>query len=144
MRPLAFALPALMLAVTLGCGDRRNREVGGVNDTDVSAAATPTISDAAPEARDFTYDERQGFAESIRQQLADLDGRIQQLSAEAKSQGGAVSDRALSRIRASRRAADRNLSKIANASADDWDELKLNTNQAVETLNEAIEAALPK
>ncbi len=143
MRHLVLAVPALLLAVTLGCGDRKNRETAGVTDTSISVT-TPPVTDAPVEARDFSFEERQDFAESIRSQLSELDGQIAQLSAEAKSKGGAVSDRALERIRAARKAADRNLSKIANATADNWEQLKLNTNRSVETLNEAIESALPK
>ena len=143
MRHLALTVPALLLAVSLGCGDRKNRETGGVSDTSISVT-TPPVADAPPEARDFSFGERQDFAQSIRSQLAGLDAQIAQLSAEAKSKGGAVSDRALERIRAARKAADRNLSKIANVTADNWETLKLNTNQSVEKLNEAIESALPK
>ena len=98
----------------------------------------------AVEARDFTFDEREGFAQSIRTQLTDLDTQIAQLSAEAKSKGGAVSDRALERIRAARKAADRSLSSIAGATADNWETVKTNTNRSVETLAEAVEGAMPK
>jgi len=143
MRHLALAVPALLLALTLGCGDRKTRETGGVNDTSINVT-TPPVADAPPEARDFSFEERQDFAQSIRSQLADLDGRIAQLSAEAKSKGGAVSDRALERIRAARKAADRNLSKVANATAGSWEKVKLNTNQSVEALAEAVEGAMPK
>lgn len=142
MRHLALAVPALLLAVTLGCGERKTRETGGI-DTSINVT-TPPVAEAPPEARDFTFEERQDFAQSIRSQLAELDGQIEQLSAEAKSKGGAVSDRALERIRAARKAADRNLSKIANATAATWEQVKLNTNRSVENVAEAVESALPK
>jgi hypothetical protein len=143
MRQLALAVPALLLAVTLGCGDRKSRETAGVTDTSISVT-TPPVTDAPVEARDFSFEERQDFAQSIRTQLAELDGQIAQLAAEAKSKGGAVSDRALERIRAARKAADRNLSRIANATADNWEQVKLNTNRSVETVAEAVEGAMPK
>lgn len=143
MHHLALAVPALLLALTLGCGDRKNRESGGVSDTSISVT-TPPVAEAPVEARDFSFEERQEFAQSIRSQLAELDGQIQQLAAEAKSKGGAVSDRALERIRAARKAADRNLSKITNATAANWEAVKLNTNRSVETLAEAVEGAMPK
>ena len=143
MRHLALAVPALLLALSLGCGDRKNRETGGVSDTSVSVT-TPPVADAPIEARDFSFDERQGFAGSIRQQLAELDSRIEQLSAEAKSKGGAVSDRALARIRESRRTVDRNLGRIDNATADTWEDVKGRVNRSVEDLAEGVEAAMPK
>lgn len=143
MRHLALAVPALMLAVTLGCGDRKSNETGGVSDTS-STVTTPPAADEPIEARDFSFEERQGFAESIRSQLGELDGQIGQLAAEAKSKGGAVSDRALERIRTARKAADRNLSRIANVTADNWEKLKVNTNQSVQGVAEAVEGAMPK
>jgi hypothetical protein len=143
MRHLALAVPALLLALSLGCGDRRNRETGGVSDTSVSVT-TPPAAEAPVEAREFSYEERQDFAQSIRSQLTELDGRISELAAEAKSKGGAVSDRALERIRAARKVADRNLSRVANATAADWEKVKLNTNRSVENVAEAVESAMPK
>jgi len=143
MRYLALTVPALLLAVTLGCGNKKTSETGGVSDTSISVT-TPPAAEAPVEARDFSFEERQDFAQSIRSQLAELDGRIAELSKEAKSKGGAVSDRALERIRAARKAADRNLSKIASATATNWEKVKQNTNQSVETVAEAVEAAVPK
>jgi TolA-binding protein len=143
MRYLALAVPALLLAVTLGCGKKKTSESGGVTDTSISVT-TPPAAEAPVEARDFSFEERQAFAQSIRSQLAELDGRIAELSKEAKSKGGAVSDRALERIRADRKAVDRNLSKIASATAANWEKVKQATNQSVETVAEAVEAAMPK
>ena len=143
MRHLAFTVVLVMLTALPGCGDRKNNETGGVNDTSINVT-TPPAPEAPVEARDFTFDEREGFAQSIRTQLTDLDGQIAQLSAQAKSKGGAVSDRALERIRAARKAADRSLSGIAKATADNWDTVKTNTNRSVENLAEAVEGAMPK
>lgn len=143
MRQLTFIVPALLLAVTLGCGDRKTRESGGVNDSSINVT-TPPATEAPVEARDFSFAERQEFAQSIRSQLTELDTQIAQLSAEAKSKGGAVSDRALERIRAARKAADRSLAKIANATADNWEAVKTSTNQSVEAVAEAVEGAMPK
>jgi hypothetical protein len=144
MRYLALGVPAVLLAVTLGCGDRKKTsETARVSDTSVNVT-TPPVSDTAPVARDYSYAERQQFAQSIRGQLAELDSRIAELSKEAKSKGGAVSDKALERIRAARKTADRNLSKISSVSADKWEQVKLSTNRSVEAINDQIESAQPK
>lgn len=143
MRHLAITVVGVMLTGLLGCGDRKSNETGGVSDTSMTVT-TPPVSDAPIEARDFAFEERQGYTESIRSQLADLDGQIKQLAAEAKSKGGAVSDRALERIRTARKTADRNLSRIAGATADNWEKVKLNTNKSVEAVAEAVEGAMPK
>ena len=143
MRHLAITLVGVMVTALLGCGDKKSSETGGVSDTSINVT-TPPVADAPIEARDFSFEQRQDFARSIRTQLTELDGQIEQLAAEAKSKGGAVSDRALERIRAARKAADRSLNGIANATADNWEKVKANTNRSVENLAGAVEEAMPK
>jgi hypothetical protein len=143
MRHLAITAVGVMLTTLLGCGGKKTSETGGVSDTSISVT-TPPAAEEPIEARDFSFDERQGFAESIRAQLADLDGQITQLSAEAKSKGGAVSDRALARIRESRRTVDRDLKRIDAATSDTWEDVKGRVNRSVEGLAEAVEGAMPK
>ncbi len=143
MRHLAITVAALTLTTLLGCGDRRTDETGGVIDTSINVT-TPDAPEAPVEARDFAFEDRQGFGASIRQQLAELDSQIEELSAQAKSKGGAVSDRALERIRTSRRAVDRDLARIESATADSWENVKGRVNQAVENLAETVETAMPK
>src|SRR4051812_22379903 len=100
MRRLALAF-ALLLGTTLGCRSKKPSDTGGVTDTTRTTVTTPPpAEDTAPAVRDFSFDQRQEFAQSVRQQLAQLDQRIDQLATEAKSKGGAVSDRALANIRA--------------------------------------------
>ena len=145
MRHLAFTVAGVALTALLGCGDRKTNETGGVSDTSVTVS-TPDVAEPQPpvEARDFTFEDRQGFAASIRQQLSELDTQIDQLAAEVKSKGGAVSDRAVARIRQSRQAAEKSLGRIDNATADTWEDVKTRVNRSVEDLAEAVEGAMPK
>jgi hypothetical protein len=143
-RPVCAAL-ALLLVATLGC-NRKPRETAGVGDTATSAAPAPApeVRDTAPAAPAFGFDQRQEFARSIRQQLAQTDQQIQQLASQAKSRGGAVSDRALVNIRAARRTAERSLKRVDAATAANWEQVKRGVNDSVERLNESIEGAQPK
>jgi hypothetical protein len=143
MRYLEIAAAALVVTALLGCGDRNRNETGGVSDTSVTVS-TPDVPEPPVEARDFSFEDRQGFAASIRQQLSELDTQIEQLAAEVKSKGGAVSDRAVARIRQSRQAAEKNLGRIDNATADTWEDVKTRVNRSVEDLAEAVEGAMPK
>jgi hypothetical protein len=93
---------------------------------------------------DFSFDQRQEFAQSVRQQLAGIDAEIEELASQAKSQGGAVSDRALGRIRTSRQAVDRNLRRVETATAANWDQVRGGVTRSVENLEETIEMAQPK
>lgn len=144
MRRLILAA-TLLLAATIGCRKKQPATAGSAPDTAVTTAAAPAPApDTAPAVRDFSFDQRQEFAQSIRQQLAGIDQQIKELSAEAKSRGGAVSDRALARIRESRGAVDRSLKRVDAATAATWEKTKRGVNQAVERLNQTIEGAQPK
>jgi hypothetical protein len=143
------AFIAIMLVLPLSPGCRRQQssdsETGGVDTTEnLAGAPAPAVTDTATTAGDFSFEQRQEFAGSIRQQLADLDRDIRDLASQAKSKGGAVSDRALANIRASRRAVDGSLRRIDAATSADWEQVKDGVNRAVENLNESIEAAQPK
>jgi hypothetical protein len=143
MRQLALAAVALLLLAGAGC-KRKTNEVGGVRDT-VPTEMMPTPEPESPAGPAvFSFDQRQQFMESIRQQLAGIDAEIDQLASEAKSKGGAVSDRALARIRAARQTVNRNLQKTQTATADTWEQVRGNVTRSVETLEETIEAAQPK
>jgi hypothetical protein len=149
MRRLACAAATFVLVATLGCRKQQSNDTGGVTDTASTASTTasapaPAGPDTAGTGTDFSFDQRQVFAQSIRQQLGDIDRQIGELSAQAKSRGGAVSDRALANIRASRRSVDRSLSRVEAASAANWDQVKQGINQALDNLSESIEAAQPK
>jgi hypothetical protein len=144
MRQLALAAMALLLLANAGC-KRKNSEVGGVRDTspalEVETPPEPTTP-AAP--ADYSFDQRQQFIESVKQQLAGIDAEIDQLASQAKSKGGAVSDRALARIRDSRQAVNRNLQKAQAATAANWDQVRGNVTRSIDNLEETIGAAQPK
>jgi hypothetical protein len=144
MRQLAFAAAAVLLIASLGCRDRKARESGGVTDTMPSPTVATPEPEPAPAPADFTFDQRQQFTESIRQQLAGIDAEIDQLASQAKSKGGAVSDRALARIRATRQTVSNDLKKVETATAANWDQVRGGVIRSVESLEEAIGAAQPK
>jgi hypothetical protein len=146
MQRLALAVTALLVAVTIGCRKKQTSETGGFSDTTrtTTVAPAPEVRDTAPAVGRFGFDQRQEFAQSIRQQLAGIDQQIKELASEAKSKGGAVSDRALANIRASRRAVDRSLTRINSATAANWEQVKGGVNQSVDRLTESIQGAQPK
>jgi hypothetical protein len=144
MRQLALAAVALLLLANAGC-KRKNSEVSGVRDTlpapEVETPPEPTTP-ASP--TDYSFDQRQQFVESIRQQLAGIDAEIDQLASQAKSKGGAVSDRALGRIRTARQAVNRDLQKAQAATAANWEQVRGNVTRSLDDLEETIGAAQPK
>lgn len=144
MRPLAYAGLAVLLASSLSCRKKQTPETGGVSDTTPAPVVAPVVRDTAPAVREFGFDQRKEFAQSIRQQLTGFDRQIKELASQAKSRGGAVSDHALATIRAERRALDRNLKRVDAATAANWEQIKRGVNQSVEKLTDSIEGAQPK
>ena len=149
MRQFTFAAATFLLIATLGCRKQRSNETGGVSDTATTppaatTAAAPAADDTATAPPEFTFDQRQNFVQSIRQQLTEIDRQIEELSAQAKSRGGAVSDRALTNVRTARRTVDRDLSRVNAATAANWEQVRQGVTRSVENLNEAIEVAQPK
>jgi hypothetical protein len=144
MRPLAYLALAVLLVSPLGCRKKQAPETGGVSDTTSAPAVAPEAGDTVPAAREFGFDHRREFTQSIRQQLAGIDRQITELAAQAKSRGGAVSDRALADIRTERRALERNLKRVETATAASWDQVKRGVNESIEKLNDSIEGAQPK
>ena len=145
MRPFAYATLAVLLASSLSCRKRQAPETGGVSDTTHAApVVAPEVRDTTPAVPAFGFDQRKEFAQSIRQQLTGIDQQIKDLSSQAKSRGGAVSDNALANIRAERRALDRSLKRVDAATAANWEQIKRGVNQSVEKLNDSVEGAQPK
>jgi hypothetical protein len=145
MRRFTIVATALLLVLSLGCRKKQSTAGGSTTDTAQTAATVapaPEPVDTTP--ADFTFERRQEFSQSIQQQLASLDQQIRDLAAQAKSQGGAVSDRAIANVRASRRAVDRSLRQVDAATAANWDRAKQGVRTALDNLSEAMEAAQPK
>jgi uncharacterized protein YaaR (DUF327 family) len=143
MRQPAFAALTLLL-ITAGCRSKQTANAGSEPDTSFAEAAPAPEPAASNAPREFSFDQREQFTESIRQQLATADQQIKELADQVKSKGGAVSDRALANIRATRKTVDRNLKRADAATAANWDRVKNGVNQSVDRLTESIEAAQPK
>jgi hypothetical protein len=143
MRQLAFAALTLLLT-TAGCRSKQTANATSELDTSTTAAAPAPEPAASTAPRDFSFDQRQQFIESVRTQLATADQQIKEFAGQVKSKGGAVSDRALANIRANRKAVDRNLKRADAATAANWDQVKSAVTQSVDRLTESIEAAQPK
>jgi small-conductance mechanosensitive channel len=147
MRRIALA-SALVLGLSVGCRSKQTANAGGETDTTTTTAAPAPAAEPEPAAstspRDFSFDQRQQFTESIRQRLASADQQIHDLSSQAKSKGGAVSDRALATIRATRKTIDQNLQHVNTATNTNWEQVKRAVNQSVDRLEESIEGAQPK
>ena len=148
MRQLTLAALALALTAGFGCRSKRSTTPDTLGDTTASSTtpAPPAAPEPAPSTRpeDAAFEGRQEFVQTIRQRLATADRQIQELAAQVKSKGGAVSDRALAAARANRRVVDRDLKRVEAATAANWEQVRNAVNRSVERLSESIEEAQPK
>src|SRR4051794_32850298 len=121
---------ATLVLSTLACRDRDRDETASRVDTAVSDAGDEARGGAA-EARDevregarsldsYTWAERDDFRRDVRQRLTDIDGQIEQLSNDARSSGGTVDDQSMANIRRARKAVDRNVAKLDEATENSW------------------------
>lgn len=111
-------IAAVLLATSLACRKQRASEPGDVSDTTTAPAAeTPPAepADTSTRVQDFGFDQRQRFAQSIRQQLSGIDQQIKDLAAQ-----------------------------VDVATATNRGKVKQGVNRAVDDLTEAIESAQPK
>jgi hypothetical protein len=144
MRQLSIAALIIVLVTLPGCRKKQSDTTSSLDDTTMAAPTPPPEPAAPPPPTEFTFDRRQEFIQSIRQQLGQLDQEIDQLAGQVKSRGGAVSDRAVANIRAARRTVDRNLRRVEAATAANWEQVRNTVNQSVDRLSESVEAAQPK
>ncbi len=148
MRVIACAAAAFIAVGSVACGDRTSRQAGTTDtaaDRILETPARPAEEVAGTgTAPSYAFEDREAFAQSVRDRLAQVDSEIERLAAEAKSAGGAVSDRALANARAARRAVDRRLARVNTATAENWEEIKRGVSEAVDHLAEAVERAYPK
>src|SRR5918998_5310867 len=120
MRRFVLAVAALVLMSSVSCRRQQSDEIGGAGDTTSASAAAPAPAAEVPNTtgiQDFTFDQRQDFAQSIRQQLTELDRQATELGSQVKSRGGAVSDRAVATVSRIRRGVGRDLGRVNTASA---------------------------
>lgn len=146
MRHFALVVASCLILSSMGCRKQQSGTASSVSDTtqDLAATPLPAAPDTAPSIRNFPFDQRQEFVQSIRQQLSGIDQQIADLRSQAKSRGGPVSDRALARITATRRVVEQDLKRMNTATAANWERMKSGVNQEMDRLTESIEAAQPK
>jgi ABC-type transporter Mla subunit MlaD len=143
------AAMATLVLSTLACRDRDRDETASRVDTAVSDVGDEARGGAA-EARDevregarsldsYTWAERDDFRRDVRQRLTDIDGQIEQLSNDARSSGGTVDDQSMADIRRARKAVDRNVAKLDEATENSWPDLRAGIDRSLETLRDRVD-----
>jgi hypothetical protein len=144
------AATAALAVSALACRDRDRDETASRVDSAASdvgqdvregaATARDEVREGARELRSYTWAERDDFRRDARQRLKDIDGQIDQLAIDARSSGSTISDSAMADIRSARKAVDRNLARLDDATEDGWTGVRGGVDRSLESLRDRIDA----
>ena len=149
MRQITCAVAALLMTAALACTPRDRQETtdnvesaaGDVRDE--ARAGVDEVREEAREARDYAYAERNDFRSDTEERLQNLDAEIAELERDTKQGVDQARDSALVDIREARKAAERDLERLASATESNWDEVKRSVNESVYTLDQAVRRQRP-
>jgi hypothetical protein len=144
------AATAALAVSALACRDRDRDETASRVDSAASdvgqevregaASARDEVREGARELRSYTWAERDAFRRDARQRLKNIDGQIDQLATDARSSGSTISDSAMADIRSARKAVDRNLARLDDATEDGWADVRAGVDRSLESLRDRIDA----
>jgi hypothetical protein len=171
MRPMACAAAALTFAFAFACKDRDRddtssrietaaEEAGqdvreGAKDAenaaeeagrDVREDAKDTdnaAEDAVDEIRGYSYERRDEFRRDVRERLVGMDKELAELERTTGKGASQARRDAVAAARDARAAIDRNLERLGTATASNWDELKRQVNESLESTDRALRALRP-
>jgi hypothetical protein len=149
MRQIACAAAAVLMTVALACSPRDRQETANDVESaaeDVSGAAREganEVREEAREARDYAYAQRNDFRRDMDLRLKGIDQEIAELETDTKRGVDKARDSALVNIRAARKAVDRDLSRLASATENNWNDLKQAVSRSMDSLHEAVRRQRP-
>jgi hypothetical protein len=143
------AAMAALAVSALACRDRERDETASRVDSAASdvgqevregaRAARDKAREGARELRSYTWAERDAFRRDARQRLTDIDLQIEQLANDARASGSTISDSAMADIRSARKAVDRSLARLDDATEDGWADVRAGVDRSLERLRDRID-----
>jgi hypothetical protein len=143
------AATAALGVSALACRDRDREETASRVDSAASdvgqkvregaTAARDEVREGARELRSYTWAERDAFRRDARQRLTDIDVQVDQLASDARSSGTTISDSAMADIRSARKAVDRRLARLDNATEEGWADVRDGVDRSLERLRDRID-----
>lgn len=150
MRPMACAAAALMLAFTVACNDRDRQDTAGRIDNAAEEAGEDvregagkvekTAEDAAADVRGYSYEGRDEFRRDVRERLGQMDKELVELERSTKEGADQARRDAVAAARGARRAIDRNLERLGEATESNWKELKLRVSESLDSADRQLRA----
>jgi phosphate uptake regulator len=171
MRAMTCAAAALMVAFVMACGDRERQDtdsradnaaegidnaaeetgdaVGeGARDVgDATEEAAEDTKDAADDAtddvRESSWDRRDEFRAEVRERLEAMDRELKQLESDLGDDATELRVKAVAEARDARRAVERNVDRLGNATAANWEELKREVKTSLDSAERKLRGLRP-
>ena len=171
MRKYALVAAALAVALTTGCKDR-NRDTGdrvdatadragdevreGAHDVgDAADNAADKVGDAARDvgnatedaAREatgtWTYDRRDEYRNEVRTRLEQLDRQLAEARKSVNNDASEAYTKAVAAARETRAAVGRDVERLGQATAANWDEVRTKARASLDSLDRQVQALQP-
>ncbi len=148
MRLFTHAAVAALAVSAVACRVR-DRDQAATSVDSTATAVGQDVREGADKARDeareatrslksYGWNEREELRADMRRRLADIDGQIEQLSADARSSGSTIGDAAMKDIRTARTAVDRDLGRLDGATENGWNDVRGSIDHSLEHLRDRI------
>ena len=150
MRAMACTAAALIFAFTTACKDRDRPDTASRIDNAAEEAGQDVregaedVENAAEDAADdvggYSYQRRDEFRRTVRERLARMDEELAELERDTKAGADKARQDAIAAARDARRAVDRNVEGLGDATADNWDELKRRVSESLDSADRGLRA----
>jgi hypothetical protein len=150
---MAWTAAALMLAFTAACNDRDRQDTASRIDNAAEEAGrdiregAEDVGDAAEDAVDdldaYSYERRDEFRSDVRQRLNRMDDELAEFERDAKAGADSARQDAVAAARDARQAVDRDLERLDDATAANWEELRHRVSEALDSAHHRLRALSP-
>jgi hypothetical protein len=168
MRPIACAAAALMFAFAVACKDRDRQDTASRIDTTAEEAeqdvregaeqvenaaeeagqdvrkgaedADNAAEDAVDDVRGYSYERRDEFRRDLRERLDRMDQELTELDRSTREGADQARRNAVAAARDARRAIDRNVERLGEATESNWEELKLRVSESLDSAERQLRA----
>jgi gas vesicle protein len=150
MKAMACAAAAMMFAFTTGCKDRDREDTASRIDNAAEEAGQEVregaekVGHAAEDAADnldaYSYERRDEFRRDVRKRLDRMDSELAEFEQDAKGGADRAHQDAVAAARDARQAVDRDLERLGDATAANWDELRHRVSEALDSADRELRA----
>jgi uncharacterized phage infection (PIP) family protein YhgE len=106
-------------------------------------ATEDAAEDAADDSPENSYQRREEFRRDVRQRLDQLDEELAQLERDTREGADEARVEAIAAARNARQVVGRHVDRLANATAENWEELKQSVSESLDSAERRVQALRP-